>query len=273
MEGKDLFKRLRNGEVVLGFNNMYPASGIIEGLASGWDFVWIDGQHGQHSYQTILHAVQTADARGLFSIIRPPGHENGILGPLADLCPAGFMIPMVDTPEQAAQIAQSLRFPPKGKRSYGGRRVIDLGGRDYYHEQELFVMAQVETLEAVENAEKIISTDGIDALFFGPDDMKTRMGLPINTPITENDKLKEAMKKTADAAKKAGKFAGCVATNAEGIRMVTDLGYQVIAGGGDILFLRTKAAEQVAELRGALEGRSAKADKSDDPTKRGGVYG
>jgi len=252
MQSNVLFDRLRNGEVVLGLNNMYPAPGIIEGMCKGWDFVWIDGQHGEMSYDAILHAMHAAGATGIDTLIRVPGHENGILGPFADLSPSAIMVPMVDNAAQAQQIVQGLRFPPVGNRSYGGRRVIDLHGRDYFHEQEILVVAQVETLDAVKNAEEIINTDGVDCLFFGPDDMKVRMGLPINTAVNESPELQAAMKSTAEAAKAAGKFAGCVGATPESLQVAIDLGYQLMVGGGDIGFLRVAAADKLQALRKTL---------------------
>lgn len=271
MKENRLYSQLKNGEIVLGVGNMYPCAGILEGMAKGWDWAWIDSQHGQYSYHTCLEAVRAAHVAGVSSVIRVPGHEYGILGPIADLDPDGIMCPMVDNVEQARTCVRGLRFPPLGNRSYGGRRVVDLHGRDYYAERRQLLIAQVETLESVQNAEAIINTDGVDVLFFGPDDMKVRMGIPINTPVVENDQLRKALEVTAKAAHKAGKFAGTVAPNKEQLKLVTDLGYQLVVGGGDILFLRTTAAAKLAELREAAGAAVKKVDPKE--AKAVGVYG
>src|SRR5690606_8595907 len=97
-----------------GLANMYPCAGIIEGMCGGWDFVWIDGQHGQMAYDATLHAVRAADAAGIQALVRVPGHEYGILGPVADMAPAAIMVPMIDTPEQAKTVTKALCFPPIG---------------------------------------------------------------------------------------------------------------------------------------------------------------
>lgn len=249
-----LAARLRSGKVALGMSNMYPAAGIIEGIARGWDFVWIDGQHGQFCYDTLLHAARACDVVGVPAVLRVPGHEHSALGRFADICPAGIIVPLVDTAEQARHIRDGLRFPPLGCRSYGGRRAADLGGREYYRDQELLVIAQTETLEGVTNARAIIETDGIDMLFFGPDDMKVRMGLPIHTSITESEQLQQAMRETAEAALGAGKHCACVAAEPAALSMARDMGYRMIVGGGDVIFLRTRAAEQLALLRAAADG-------------------
>jgi 4-hydroxy-2-oxoheptanedioate aldolase len=265
-----LFDKIRRGEVVLGLSCMYPASGIIEGMSKGWDFVWIDTQHGQMSYQDALHAMQAATASGVGTIIRVPSHEYGFIGPMMDLAPSALMAPMVDNAEQAKTVVRAAHFPPRGNRSYGGRRVIDLDGRDYYKDRETMIIAQVETLDSVENASAIINTDGIDVLFFGPDDMKARMGIPINTAITENDQLKQAMKKTADAARKAGKWCGCVGVTGPALKMAVELGYQLMVGGADAAFIRTAASDKITELRNTLKGVTMPKSDGKGPT---GLYG
>ncbi|MFW6060857.1 MAG: HpcH/HpaI aldolase family protein, partial [Phycisphaeraceae bacterium] len=240
--------------VLLGLCNTYPAAGIIEGMCAGWDFVWIDGQHGQIDYQAAAHALRAAHVADVDTMLRTPGQEPGMLGQFADLAPSALMIPMVNTPAQAQQIVTALRFAPQGQRSYGGRRVIDLYGRDYYRQQELAIVAQIETEQAAQNAEAIIATDGIDLLFFGPDDMKLSLGLPIDTVPTENQRLSEAMRRTASAAKAAGKFACCVAADAATAQLAMEMGFQLMVGGADIAFLRTAAAGKLEELRGATRG-------------------
>jgi len=252
-----LAEKLRAGEIVLGLCNTYPASGIIEGMCHGWDFVWIDGQHGEMSYDSILHALQAAAGVGIETVVRVPGHEHGVLGVHADLCPSAILVPMINTVEEARHVVAGLRFPPLGVRSYGGRRVIDVDGRDYYRERELMVIAQTETLEAVENAAEIAAVEGIDGLFFGPDDMRVRMDIPVNTPMTEHPRLKEALRQTVDAARGAGKFTACVAVTPEAVEMVVGMGYRMVVGGGDIRFLRTASAEALTVLRQAAEGSVA----------------
>ena len=268
MPSNRLAKGLRDGKVLLGLCNMYPASGILEGMGKGWDFVWIDGQHGQMGYDSALHAVQTARGVGLETLLRVPGHEYGILGPLADLAPSAIMVPMVNNARDAQTVVDGLRFPPTGKRSYGGRRVIDIGGRDYFRESELVVVAQIETPEAVENAEEVIAVEGIDVLFFGPDDMKVRLGLPMTTPTTDNELLQDAMRRTAQAAKKAGKACGCVAPSEASLTMSIDMGYQLVIGGADVAFLRVASAQRLAELRRVI----GQADVGTAPGP-GGAYG
>lgn len=251
MENK-LFLRLSTGRVVLGLCNMYPAPGIIEGMCKGWDFVWIDEQHGQYSYDNILHAVRAATCIGIDSVVRVPGHAYEFLGPIADILPSGIMVPMVNTALEAKEVVDSLRFAPLGKRSYGGRRAIDFGGREFFKNQKIVLIPQIETLKALENVNEIAKIKGIDCLFFGPDDVKVQLGLPINTPINESKDLRDAMICIVKAAQKAGIYAGCPAATPEVFSLAIDLGYSLIIGGGDSGFLRVASQNKLFELHAIL---------------------
>lgn len=251
------WQKLKSGQVVLGVSVNYPAPGMIEILGAGWDWVWIDGQHGQLDYRTILECVRVADGVGIAPVVRVPGHEYGIIGPMIDMRPSGIMVPMVDTAEQARRVVEAARFPPLGKRSYGGRRIRDLEGAEYFRtaNTDMLILAQIETPEAVANAEAIAATPGIDALFFGADDLKVRLDLPPTLAVTESDQLMKAMERTGRAAKNAGKLSGCVAANSPTLSLAISQGYQIIAGGGDVLFLREAAPKKLKELRDAIESR------------------
>lgn len=253
-----VLEKLARDEVCLGVGLMYPNPNCIEAIGPGWDWLWIDGQHGQFDYATILHAVQVAELTGLDSIVRPPGHAPDLIGQILDTGAQGLMIPIVNTPEQAEAIVKAASFPPLGTRSYGGRRVIDRNGRDYYltANDKWCLVVQIETMEAVERAHEIAAVEGVDALFFGPDDMKMHMGIPINTPVEQSDKLLQAMETTAAAARNAGKAAGCIAATPAALHRFIDFGYRLIVGGGDIGFLRVTSHAKVRELRQALSRRT-----------------
>ena len=263
------WEKMQTGEILLGLGHMYPAAGIIEGMCGGWDFVWIDGQHGQMSYDTCLAAVHAAGAAGVETVLRVPGHEYGTIGPFHDLAPSALMIPMVNNAEDAKRIVGATQFHPLGKRSYGGRRAIDIHGREYVREWKTVIIAQIETLEAMERVEEIAQTDGIDMVFFGPDDAKVQMGLPMDTKVHEDPTMREAMTNTAQAARRAGKYAGTVAGTGDAVKAAIDQGYTCFVGGSDITFLRTAASAKLGELRAGAAGSEGAAAGGGSE----GVYG
>jgi len=248
--------KLMNDEVVLGLVVSLPCAGTIECMTRGWDWVWIDGQHGQHDYRSMLECVRVADGCGIAPIIRCPGHDPGTLGVAADTAPWGIMVPMVSNVEQALDVVAATRFPPLGQRSFGGRRAVDVGTREYYRHanQSMILIAQIETTEAIENAHDIAAVEGVDVIFYSPDDMRISLGLSVNTPISKSEQLLEAMEHVAKAARENGKAAGCIVPDMESFEKAVSFGYRLIAAGSDVLFLRTTSQTRIDELREALGG-------------------
>jgi 4-hydroxy-2-oxoheptanedioate aldolase len=244
-----LATRLRNGEALLGLANCYPAEGILETIGRGWDFVWIDGQHGQFSWENALRGVQVASGLGLESVLRVPTHDAGLLGLYADTAAAALMIPMVDTAAMAAEIVHALRFPPLGSRSFGGRRVIDVHGRDYHRSREPLVVAQIESASGLKHVEAIAAVEGVDVLFFGADDMKLHLGISMDTPLRESEELLAAQQAMAQAAQAAGKWSGCVAIDPRDLKIALEQGCRLIAAGADVRFLRVGSQQALEEGR------------------------
>jgi len=260
---------LEDGRVLAGMGLMYPAPGIIESTCGGFDFVWIDGQHGQISYDTCIHCVRTAAAAGVWSLVRVPSHDGCVLGPFADMAPDAMMIPMVNSKEEAEHLVGELTFAPSGRRSYGGRRVVDVGTRDFHLQKPPVLMMQIETLEAVDNVEAIAATEGVDCLFYGPDDMRVQCGLPMTTGVFDDERLLAGLKRTAEAARKVGKWCGTVCPDPKGFQNCLDLGYQVLVAGADIGFLRVSAAQQQAMVKDIL-GKVG--GKTPVPSGGAGIY-
>jgi 4-hydroxy-2-oxoheptanedioate aldolase len=249
MPNSDLMTRLNNHETVLGLCNMLPCDTLIERLGAGWDFVWIDMQHGLHDFRSVASAVRTADMKGLASIVRPYSHDPGVLCKVADLSPTGVMIPMVHDADQADQIVRAIRFAPRGARSYGGRRVIDLNGREYYKLPQPLILPQIETPQSVENASAIAAVDGVDGLFIGLDDMKIAMELPIDTALLDNDALKQTVEQVGQAARSSNRFAGAIATTHEAMTFMERHGYHMIVANADIGLYATAADSALAAMK------------------------
>src|SRR5687768_5892794 len=131
---------LNSGEPALGFALCYNCAGIVERVGREWDWIWIDAQHGQFTPADVLSCVRATEVVGSRAVIRPPGNSPESLAIHADLCPAGIMAPMVNSPAEAREVVEALRFPPVGQRSYGSRRAGDLPPR-YHKELDLFVLA------------------------------------------------------------------------------------------------------------------------------------
>jgi len=224
--------------VAVGMCSMYPAAGIIERIGGEWDWVWIDTQHGQHDYRSVLDCVRACDIVGVSAIVRVPGHDYGDIGRALDTHAAGVMVPMVNSAEEARQAVMAAKFAPLGGRSYGGRRPIALGGRAYSHtaNEDTLLIAQIETGEAVENVDEIAAVPGVDALFYGPDDRATELGMPMDA-ARKPDTFIDDYRRVAAAVQEHGKFVGTPAASPEQIQLVVRLGFRLLICTGDVPLL------------------------------------
>lgn len=244
----NLYENLKKGKIQIGLAYTFCAPGIIECMGKESDFVWIDGQHGQFTYEGILNMVRAADCIGVDSVVRVPGHDSGWLSLYADTGASAIMVPIVNNKEEAVHIAEQLNFAPYGKRSFGGQRLVTKYGIDYNTKRKLMVIAQIETVEGIKNAHEIIAVEGIDMLFFGPADVKNEMGLKMSVGIFENKSLLEYVKITAKAAKAAGKLCGTVSTNIDEAKLLTEIGYTFFSCGVDSMFLKQGANKYINEF-------------------------
>jgi 2-keto-3-deoxy-L-rhamnonate aldolase RhmA len=248
----------------LGLAICYPAPGIIEQVGSEWDWIWIDGQHGQFGYQDLLAAARACNFIDRPAVIRVPGHDPGPIGLALDMAIDGVMVPMVNTAEEARQIVQAAKFHPLGSRSFGGRRVCDLFGPGYAQAPiQPLLICQIETQIGLENAEAIAAVEGVDVLFFGADDMAISRGLTMGqVPPGSFD---AARMQVSQAAKRQGKFCGGVFVAPEAAAQAVSMGYNLLVGGVDVFFLLLGSAERAKMLRPIINGnRKADAVSSSD---------
>lgn len=249
------FKDALHKKPMLGFCSMYAAPGIIERIGQDWDWCWIDTQHGEWGLHDIVQAVRACNLIGIFAVIRVAGHDPSTLGKTLETACNGIMAPMVETPEQAESIVRLTRFAPRGQRSYGSRRPIDLFGRAYSHADrpQPLVVCQIESPHAVDQADAIAATNGVDALFLGPDDMAVARGMPMDEPRPA-DCFDREMAAIAEAAQRHGKIAGGIARDAEAQKRMLALGYRLIVCSGDVPLLTLNSSAAAQSARALLDG-------------------
>jgi 2-keto-3-deoxy-L-rhamnonate aldolase RhmA len=169
-------------------------------------------------------------------MLRPPTLEKSRLYRYLEDGATGLMIPLVDTPEKARMLVDAVKFPPLGDRGRDGAGLdsdfILEGGESYTDEanRETFLVVQIETLEAVANADAIAAVEGVDGLFVGPGDL----GLRIKNSATDMT-VDKAMAIVAEAVKKHGKVWGCPAGDAQRVQELREMGAQLIAFGGEFM--------------------------------------
>lgn len=245
--------RLGAGEKVLGcwLSSGSPIAAEIMALA-GYDFMIIDHEHGPADFMSALGALQAMSATDCTALMRVPSNDPVYIKRALDIGMQGIMVPMVETAEEARAAVAACRYPPEGRRGVATSvvRATDYGLReaDYLESANanVLVLCQIETVKAIDNVEAIAAVDGVDVLFVGPADIAADLG----KRGQRDDPAVAAMLARAEAAIRAtGKPMGTVPRAGVGVGALFDLGYAMVAGGGDIMHIRIASARQVAEHR------------------------
>ena len=147
---------------------------------SGFDWVCVDMQHGLIGETRMVEMLQAISSSSSVPLCRVPRNEPGVIGKCLDAGAWGVIVPMVNTPEEAAAAVLSCRYSPFGVRSYGPLRARYYAGFDYFEraDEEVLCIVMVETKQAVENVEEIAAVPGVDAIYVGPADLSVTLGLP-----------------------------------------------------------------------------------------------
>src|SRR3990172_9661066 len=159
------------GQPALGGWLTVPSSVSAEIFAhAGFDWLTIDMQHGLIDYQVAVTMLQAISTTETVPIVRVPWNEPGIIMKALDAGAYGVIIPMVNSRAEAEAAVAACRYPPRGVRSYGPVRAVYYAGAGYFAhaDQEVCCIVMLETKEAVENADEILTVPGIDAAYIGP---------------------------------------------------------------------------------------------------------
>jgi len=236
---------------------------------AGFDWMLIDGEHGPNDTLTLLSQLQAIAAYpGTHPVARMPmGHgEIGemLIKQYLDLGVQTLLVPMVDTPEQAARIVNAARYPQNdgkgGIRGMAGARASAWGRRPNYFQEaneQVCVLVQVETRLGMENLDKIAAVDGVDGVFIGPADLSASMG---HVGAADHPDVQAAIRDGIARIIKANKAAGILTANEAHARNYLDLGCTFVAVGLDTSLL--------VQATSALAGRF----KSVQAVKQGTTY-
>lgn len=246
-----------HGEVTHGGWLSVPSSFSAEVMAhQGFDWVNIDMQHGLIDYQVALTMLQAISTTATIPFVRVPWNEFGIIGKMLDAGAMGVIIPMVNSVEEAKAAVAACRYFPDGARSFGPTRVSYYAGTDYYAgaNREIACIPMIETRQAVERLDDILSVPGIDAVYVGPADLSITLGLPPG--MNNGGAFEDARVLIAKKCKAHGVIAG-IHANAGLAAKHAEAGYQMITVSGDAGAIAAQAQADLKVARGTAEGRKA----------------
>ncbi|GHS98494.1 hpch/hpai aldolase [Synergistales bacterium] len=208
-----LKEKLANGQKIVGTMLRITRNPAVSYLAknAGLDFVMYDCEHSNYNFETLHDAFVTANALSFSGLVRVPEGTKDNISRVLDSGAIGVMVPMVETKEHAETVVKYSKYQPIGDRGYtaGGAHTAYLNGKHVdlmkQGNDKVLSIAQIETKLAVENAEAIAATEGIDVLLIGPNDLSLSLGIPgdMMNPIEL-----DAIAKVAAACKKHKKYFG-----------------------------------------------------------------
>ena len=216
----------------------------------GWDSVTIDMQHGQNDYSTAIAMVQGLSNSNTVPMTRVPWNEPGIIMKMLDLGVQGIIAPMINTKEDCEKFVSYCYYPPIGQRSFGPMRAQVVYGSDYYqHANDNIVsLAMIETKQAVENLDAILSVPNLTGIYIGPADMSSSYGLPPKFDVRE-DPVFSNIKMIAKKAKEKGKIAGIHNGSVKYMKEMMEYGFQFTTLLSDFRMMTSHAESLLKELK------------------------
>ena len=243
-------EKLRAGKPSIGLwlGLSSPAAAEAEGHV-GWDWLLVDAEHSQVDFGTMVNCFRAIQLAGAVPFARTPWNDTIWIQRSLDAGAMGLVIPMVNNKKDAEFAVANTVFAAEGSRSFGGSRLAPyLDGGDYYKwcKDNLVIVVQIETVEAVENIEEIASVPGVDCCYIGPMDLMLSLGETKQGPGTKHE---AAMLRVLDGCKKQGVPAGLYCFNADAVNLRMEQGFQFINCSSDDGHMAAGAKADFAKLK------------------------
>lgn len=209
---------------------------------AGFDWLLLDGEHAPNDYQSFITQLQALKDSPSAPFVRPQWQDTVVIKRLLDIGFYNFLIPFIESAEQAQKAVAATRYPPQGSRGVGTAHRSNRYGfnTDYFQHinENICVTVQIESKAGVEAAADIAAVDGVDALFIGPSDLSAAYGAMLQPHLPE---VQAAIQKILAGAQKYGKACGILAPVEADARKYLELGMTFVAVGGDTGLLRGAA--------------------------------
>jgi len=218
----------------------------------GFDTLCIDMQHGMTEMNDVWPMLQAISQTDTVPVVRVPWNDPATIMKALDLGAYGIIVPLVNTAAEAAQAVAACRYPPVGIRSSGPVRALHYGGADYVTNanDEIIIMAMIETKEGLTNLDAICATPGLDAVYIGPSDLSFALDMaprgdnPDPVHLATCDQIRES-------AHKHGIKAVMHCASAEFAAGAVKRGFDMVMLTSDLASMIAGARRQLDELKAA----------------------
>jgi 4-hydroxy-2-oxoheptanedioate aldolase len=217
---------------------------------SGYDFVVVDLQHGENNLDSVSVMLQALSSTPATPVVRVPANVPMYIQRVLDLGAYGIIVPLVNTKADAEAVVASVRYAPKGARSWGPVRGAMYGGADYFSKssEALLTLVMIESAEGLRNAREILGVDGVDGVFVGPADLNISLGHSPDTPAIDKE-TGEAIAAILAIVRDAGKIAGIHAFSLEDAKARAAQGFTFMTVMADTRMIRAGATQAISALR------------------------
>ncbi|MDA0565667.1 hypothetical protein LG943_15270 [Streptomonospora sp. S1-112] len=257
MSAAEFARRIRARERAVGYWMVLDAPAAAERIARlGYDYVAFDAQHGLFGYSGLLNGLMAVDAGGRSTgLVRVEANDAAAIGRALDAGAGGVIVPMVDTPEDAAAAVSATRYPPHGTRSYGPMRSgLRIGPTPAEADAATLVLAMIETPQGLANVEEICAVPGLDGVYVGPSDLCLAVGGARPGDPAVADVFEAAVTRVREAAAAAGIAAGIHTPDGSSAARRLAEGYTFATVASDLVHLEQAAR---GHLDAAGEGGAA----------------
>ena len=249
-----LKKKLRNGKKTAGAWVQIASPFTAEILArAGFDWLMIDMEHGPGDIMTLISQLQAINGTDVTPLVRTPWNDFVAIKRILDAGAAGVLVPYINTKSEAEEAVRACKYPPEGIRGVSGSpRAPGYGQESMQYlevaNDEIFIMTAVETPEACENLDEILTIEGLDGIFIGPMDLATSMGYFGNPKQPE---VQEAIRVIESKVINSGKVLATTTASWEQADALFQRGYQMLMLMADGVSLGKLAGETVVRFRQA----------------------
>lgn len=201
---------------------------------AGFDWLVLDGEHSPNDLRSILMQLQAVAPYPVEPIVRPPHADPVLIKQYLDIGARSLLLPNINSAQEAHAMVAATRYPPRGIRGVAvAPRANRFGRTPNYHvtaDDDICLILQIESADAVQAADAIATIDGVDALFVGPSDLSANMGYLLKPDVQP---VQDAITAVCTAARNANKAAGILAPIEADAQRYLTLGYTMVGVGSD----------------------------------------
>ncbi len=250
-------QRLAKGLPTVGQWISLPAPSIVELVASFQpDWLLIDTEHSPAEGETVENLLRAMKGTDVVPLVRVAANDPALIKKALDRGAYGVIVPLVNTMEQAQAAVAAAKYPPEGIRGVAGTRVNRFGMdlQDYFAQwnNQVLVICQVETAEALEHVDGLAAVPGVDVLFIGPNDLSANLNV---FRQFDHPEFVAAVDRILKATQRHGIAAGYMASSAEEVLERIDQGFRFVSAGSDTRMLTAAAAATFGKIKAGLAER------------------